>query len=159
MKHLRAIEPEDLDLMYIIENDLRLWRHGNTTAPYSRYALHQYLNTTQNDIYKDSQVRFAIDHCGFLDITDFAPQHHRASIGIVLCPESQGQGLATQAINEAHIYARTIGIHQLWATVATDNTPALRLFERCGYQNIATLPQWLVIDDNYCDARLYSKIL
>ena len=119
MKHLRAIEPEDLDLMYIIENDLRLWRHGNTTAPYSRYALHQYLNTTQNDIYKDSQVRFAIDHCGFLDITDFAPQHHRASIGIVLCPESQGQGLATQAINEAHIYARTVGIHQLWATVAT----------------------------------------
>lgn len=159
MKLLRAVEPEDLDLMYIIENDITLWRHGSATAPYSRYSLHQYLSTTQNDIYKDSQVRFAIDHCGFLDITDFNPQHRRASIGIILTPESQGQGLATRALHEAHSYSRTVGIHQLWAVVATDNTPARHLFERCGYQKIATLPQWLIVDGNYTDAHLYSLIL
>ena len=33
---LRAIEPEDLDLLYLIENDTRLWNVGTTNVPYSR---------------------------------------------------------------------------------------------------------------------------
>ena len=28
--HLRAIEPEDLDLLYRIENDVKLWNVGAT---------------------------------------------------------------------------------------------------------------------------------
>ena len=34
--HLRAIEPEDLDLLYRIENDVKLWNVGTTNVPYSR---------------------------------------------------------------------------------------------------------------------------
>ena len=37
---LRAIEPEDLDLLYQIENDSSLWDVGTTNVPYSRYTLH-----------------------------------------------------------------------------------------------------------------------
>ena len=37
---LRAMEPEDLDILYRIENDMSLWDVGNTNVPYSRYALH-----------------------------------------------------------------------------------------------------------------------
>ena len=40
---LRAIEPEDLDYLYRIENDKRLWDVGETNMPYSRYALHEYV--------------------------------------------------------------------------------------------------------------------
>ena len=38
--HLRAIEPEDLDLLYRIENDQTLWHLGTTNVHYSRYTLH-----------------------------------------------------------------------------------------------------------------------
>ena len=38
---LRAIEPEDLDTLYKIENDRTLWGIGPTNVPYSRFALHQ----------------------------------------------------------------------------------------------------------------------
>ena len=37
---LRALEPEDLDELYQIENDRRLWDVGLTNVPYSRFALH-----------------------------------------------------------------------------------------------------------------------
>ena len=37
---LRAIEPEDLDVLYTIENDDKLWTVGSTNVPYSRYSLH-----------------------------------------------------------------------------------------------------------------------
>ena len=33
---LRALEPEDLDVLYSIENDIELWSVGYTTVPYSR---------------------------------------------------------------------------------------------------------------------------
>ena len=37
---LRALEPEDLDMLYQIENNRQLWDVGTTNVPYSRYALH-----------------------------------------------------------------------------------------------------------------------
>ena len=46
---LRAIEPEDLDLLYQIENDSNLWQVGTTNVPYSRYTLHDYIATSSDD--------------------------------------------------------------------------------------------------------------
>ena len=47
---LRAIEPEDLDLLYHIENDVELWNVGTSNVPYSRYLLHDYVANAKNDI-------------------------------------------------------------------------------------------------------------
>ena len=33
---LRALEPEDLDFLYEMENDESLWEVGSTNVPYSR---------------------------------------------------------------------------------------------------------------------------
>ena len=54
---LRAMEPEDLDVLYSIENDIELWSAGYTTVPYSRYILHDYIANATCDIYADRQVR------------------------------------------------------------------------------------------------------
>ncbi|KAA6308402.1 Spermidine N(1)-acetyltransferase, partial [termite gut metagenome] len=48
---LRAPEPEDLTLMYETENDTSLWEFGCLTSPYSRFALKQYIESTQNDLF------------------------------------------------------------------------------------------------------------
>ena len=47
---LRALEPEDLDFLYTIENDVSLWNVGNANVPYSRYVLHDYIAHASNDI-------------------------------------------------------------------------------------------------------------
>ena len=36
---LRALEPEDLDILYRYENDSSLWEVGTTIAPFSRKQL------------------------------------------------------------------------------------------------------------------------
>lgn len=41
--HLRAIEPEDLDVLYTIENDTKVWNVSTTNVPYSRYVLYDYV--------------------------------------------------------------------------------------------------------------------
>ena len=50
---LRAVEPEDLDLMYLIENDSELWPMGQTSVPFSHYALKQYIAECSNDFFRD----------------------------------------------------------------------------------------------------------
>ena len=165
MTYLRAIEPEDLDLMYIVENDPLVQTYSSTTVPLSRYALRQYISESRGDIYADAQVRMAIVDpdtgiaCGFLDLTDFAPQHQRAEIGIVLLPEAQGRGIATNALHEAAQYALGKGLHQLYAIVSSENVAASKLFLRSGYNEISILPQWLRQNGRFVDAMLYQKIL
>ena len=49
---LRAVEPEDLEILYRWENSTVLWYHGNTLAPYSKLVLRQYINDSlEMDIY------------------------------------------------------------------------------------------------------------
>lgn len=165
MRYLRAIEPEDLDLMYIVENDPEVCRYSCTTVPLSRYALRRYIEESGGDLYRDSQVRMTIMDaatgapCGFLDITDLDAAHRRAQVGIVLVPEAQGRGIATGALHEAAIYARSQGLHQLYAIVADENVRAKNLFLRSSYKEVAVLPQWLCCDGVFTDAVLYQHIL
>ena len=84
--HLRALEPEDLDILYHSENDSSLWQYGSTLVPYSRFTLREYLQNGQNDIYQTRQLRLMITcnkdkkTVGTIDLFDFDPHHRRAAI-------------------------------------------------------------------------------
>ena len=39
---LRALEPEDIDTLFTVENDIRLWKYSNRNAPYSKQLLLNY---------------------------------------------------------------------------------------------------------------------
>ncbi|RYD89791.1 MAG: GNAT family N-acetyltransferase, partial [Sphingobacteriales bacterium] len=41
--YLRALEPDDLDFIYRLENDEDIWQVSNTQTPYSRFLIRQYL--------------------------------------------------------------------------------------------------------------------
>ena len=161
---LRAVEPEDLDLMYLIENDPSLWAFGSTTVPYSRYSLKQFIDQSQNDIFLDGQLRLVIeasnaDALGFIDLQGLEPRHRRAEVGIVLLPGYQGCGYATDSLRLLCQYARQhLGLRQLTAIVAVKNEPARRLFQRAGFTCLSTLPQWLSCGDGFEDALLWQKL-
>lgn len=58
---LRAPEPEDLEVMFRFENATDVWEMSNTTGPYSRFQLKQYIEQTQNDLFADRQLRLMIE--------------------------------------------------------------------------------------------------
>lgn len=147
---LRALEPEDLDLLYEIENDETLWSCGATTVPYSRYALSQYIATNMNDIYQDKQLRLVIDvegqAVGLLDIFDFNHRHARAEVGVAILPTFRQQGLACKALQLLTQFVRQhYSLHQLYAYVSVDNEPAIKLFESAGYTITNTLRDWVAM--------------
>lgn len=156
--YLRAVEPEDLEIFYKMENDPAFWEISSFTVPYSRYVLTQYIENSANDMFADKQLRLMIvrhsDHSvlGTIDITDFIPLHSRAAVGIALLEEYRGNGYAKDALSLLCDYALGfLQMKQLYAHIPTDNKASLDLFTRCGFQICGTMKDWLKTGDGYKD--------
>ena len=155
---LRAIEPEDLDVLYRIENDRTLWNVGATNVPYSRYTLHDYVATSSDDIYADRQVRLVIENAegetvGMADIVRFDPQHLRAEVGIVIIDAYRRRGYARLALADLCSYALDVlHLHQLYAIIDVRNETCLQLFRQMGYHESSRLKDWLYDGREYRDA-------
>ena len=162
---LRAMEPEDLDLLYRIENDQELWCLGATNVPYSRYTLHEYMANSTGDIYTDRQVRLIIENgkhetVGVIDLTNFDPKHLRAEIGLVIERPMRRRGYAAAAIQLLHQYAKgTLHLYQVFAIVGIHNIAARSLFRKHGYEESAHLKDWIYDGTAYHDAIVLQKIL
>lgn len=162
---LRAMEPEDLDWLYRIENNPDLWNVGATNVPYSRYALHDYIANSSNDIYSDRQVRFIIENSkgnvvGIVDLVNFDPQHLRAEIGIVIENKFRRHGYASMALKLVASYAKEVlHLHQLYAIADASNEASTGLFGKMGYVSVGRLTEWLYDGRNFSDAKVMQFFL
>lgn len=162
---LRALEPEDLDLLYCIENDDALWGVGITNVPYSRFLLHEFLSSSTGDIYTDKQVRLVIENeshqtVGLADLMSFDPKNMKAELGLVILRACRHQGYAAATILKIHDYAsRTLHLHQIYVVIAVSNDNTLRLFQQMGYQQSARLADWLFDGEHYHDAIVMQHVL
>jgi diamine N-acetyltransferase len=163
---LRAMEPEDLDLLYRVENDYDLWQVGSTNVPYSRYFLHDYIANTTGDIFTDKQLRLIVTDrsgkqvIGIADLVNFDPQHLRAEVGLVIQKAFRGQGYGEAAMEELITYAHdVIHLHQLYALVSLANENCLRLFKSIGFQENAVLKDWLYDGRQYQDVAVLQFFL
>ncbi len=161
---LRSPEPEDLELLYRMENDSTLWSIGSTTLPYSRYTLRRYLEQSTQDLYAERQARFIIalddgSRAGMIDLADFSPLHARAEVCIGLLSEYRHKGVASEALELLAAYAlHFLNLHQLYAYVPADNAQSIALFRRAGFKETATLKEWLKQDSGHRDVKLFQLI-
>lgn len=162
---LRAMEPEDLDILYRIENDRTLWDVGCTNVPYSRFTLHNYIADCVNDIYTDKQLRLMIVNAdgevvGIIDMMNFDPRHQRAEIGVVVMNRFRNQGYASAAVSRLVEYAgKNLHLHQLYVLVDAGNEYSIDLFSSLGFKKTASLSDWLYKDGGYRDALMMQFFL
>lgn len=162
--HLRAVEPEDVDLMFACDNDedSRIWT--DYTSPLSRRQLMDYALTYDADPYRSGQLRMVIDliredgvhtPIGLADLYDLNQGDGRAFVGIYIMPEYRGTGYARETLHRLADYCSSIlGLRMLAAKISTRNTPALSLFSKCGYKEICILPAWHRLGHTYHDISL-----
>ena len=163
---LRALEPEDLDVLYSIENDIELWNVGYTTVPYSRYLLHDYIANSTCDIYADKQLRLLAvtkdggDVVGIVDITDYNPQHNRAELGLVVRRQYRNMGYGSIIVKQMIEYAhQVIHLHQLYVVVDIENTPSIDLFNNNGFRLSHYIEDWLYDWEKYKKAVFLTLFL
>lgn len=162
---LRAIEPEDLDLIHSIENDTDMWEVSNTNVPYSKYAIKQFISNSTNDIYTDKQLRLVIEDkvskksIGLVDLIDYSPSNDRAEVGIVILKEHRKKGYGQKALNLLAEYAfNHIHINMLYAYVSACNENSISLFANSGYFRSTLLMNWTKTVYGFQDVYIYQKI-
>ena len=160
---LRAPEPEDVELLYLWENDHEIWQISNTFSPFSKYILEKYIETAQMDIYETKQLRLMIDllidngftsqTIGTIDMFDFDPYHGRAGIGILIGDKSnRKRGYADAALKKFIEYGfNVLHLHQLYCNITKNNNPSLRLFKNAGFQVAGRKREWLKTPEGYIE--------
>jgi diamine N-acetyltransferase len=164
--YLRALEPEDLEFIFALENDESIWNVSNTQTPYSRFLIKQYLENAHQDIYEAKQLRLAIcQHqthktIGLIDLFDFDAQNARAGIGIIIQQsENRSNGLGSEALSLLIKYAFThLQLNQLYANIGTNNAISCALFTKFGFQKIGIKKQWNKVNGIFQDEALYQLI-
>lgn len=162
---LRAIEPEDIDIVYDMENDTGFWKISNTTIPYSRNMLKQYIDNSQNDLFIDRQLHLIIvsneenNVLGSVNLSDFSPLNSHAAVGILIKEKYRRKGYGKDALNLLIDYSfKILHINQLYAYIAANNTQSLKLFRSCGFTESGILKQWLREENGYSDVCFLQKI-
>ncbi len=164
--YLRALEPEDLEFIYTIENNESVWEVSNTQTPYSRFLIRQYLENAHQDIYEAKQLRLAIclndtfEVVGLIDLFDFDPKNNRAGVGIVISSETnRNSGIGSEALQLVINYAfNQLQLHQLYAKIGSDNEISLQLFTKFGFQKIGVKKDWIKVNNVFKDEILYQLI-
>ncbi len=163
--HLRALEPEDLDFLYEIENNESIWEVSHTQTPYSKWVLKQYLENAHQDIYEAKQLRLVIVHTktnntiGLIDLFDFDAKNSRAGIGILISENYRNQGIGKETLQLISKYAFThLNLHQLFANITTNNEASLLLFSNFGFQKIGIKKDWNKINGTFIDEVLFQLI-
>ena len=171
--NLRALEPEDVDRLYLWENDRRLWPFGSTRAPMSRHQIWEYATNYDANPFSAGQLRLIIEvtgateetgettPCGTIDLYDIDPVNSRAKVGIMVAPQWRRTGIATAALAIAEEYCRhTLQLATIAADVAADNLPSAKLFgESRRFTLVGRRPNWYRRGDTSAASLLYQKKL
>ncbi len=163
---LRALEPEDLELLYEWENNQSYWSVSNTITPFSRYNLKQYIENSHKNIFETGQLRLMIDHIedrntiGTIDIFDFDPFHKRAGIGILIADETyRKKGFASMSLTCLIKYCfETLKLHQLYCNIISNNVERIDLFMKQGFVQCGSKKEWINTDDGYLDEFMFQLI-
>ena len=162
---LRAVEPEDLEILYCWENDTELWALGNTIAPYSKYVMKEFIKNADKDIYETKQLRLMIDlkqdnqTVGCVDIYDFDFFHQKAAVGILVDKTFRNNGIASNALCLLIEYAFSyLKLKQLYGYIPEGNEASAKLFKKVGFVQSGKLINWLKMPDGFVDVLFFQLI-
>ncbi len=155
--YLRALEPEDLTLLYEWENSTENWQVSNSLIPYSKYTLEKFIESSTQDIFQAKQLRMMIINkkdqkaIGAIDLFDFEPFHLRAGVGILIGDiEMRKKGYASEALEVIISYSgKILQLKQLYCNITEDNKDSLKLFIKKSFVITGQKKNWIKSQNGY----------
>ena len=164
--YLRALESSDLDLIYSLENDMSIWQISNTITPFSKDIIQLYLQSAQQDIYTNKQLRLLIclnetnQPIGTIDLFEFDPMNLRVGVGILIFESHRNSGYAAECITVIKNYSKNVLLlNQLYCNINATNFDSIKLFEKCGFEKIGLKKQWNRVSLNQFEDEIMYQLL
>ena len=149
---LRALESNDIDYLFLVENNEKYWGISDVQVPFSKHLLTSYLENSDMDIYKVKQLRLVISDyenntIGLIDLFDIDFKNKRAGVAIIVNEDKQRQGYAKEAIKLLINYSKThLSLHQLYCNVLEDNVQSLNLFKSANFVEVGLKKDWILFN-------------
>ena len=95
--------------------------------------------------------------CGIYRVDAPRTRHSATVVSLYLRPAWRGLGIAEGLIKTCLDWARSHDVCIVKLAVITTNAPAIRVYERCGFQAYGTEPQAIYYDGVYYDELLMAR--
>lgn len=158
---LRAVEPDDADLMWEADNDASQWGDVGIEAPFSRENMRTYALTYDADPFRAGQLRLILEFdgvaAGIIDLYDISPSRHTSWVGIYILPRYRGRNFGRVALNLLSDYACDIlNLRVLAAKISANNPHSANTFSAAGFQKCGSIPNWLLVANKPVDLHIYQ---
>ena len=161
---LRALESEDINYLFSIENNEKYWSISDSQIPFSRYLLNRYLKNSNMDIYEAKQLRLVItdfqnNTIGLIDLFDIDFKNNRAGVAIIINEKMRSKGFAKEALELLIQYSKThLSLHQLYCNILEDNSHSINLFKSVEFKQVGLKKDWIKFDGKYKNELLLQLI-
>ena len=161
---LRALELDDINYLFSIENNEKYWSISDSQIPFSKYLLNRYLKNSDMDIYEAKQLRlvitdFKMNTIGLIDLFDIDFKNNRAGVAIIINEKMRNKGFAKEALEMLIKYSKThLSLHQLYCNILEDNTHSMNLFKSVQFKEVGLKKDWIKFDGKYKNEMLLQLI-
>lgn len=165
---LRAVEPIDIDNLYVWENDLEVWKVSQTISPFSKFTLKEYCSVANVDLQTAKQLRLMIEvtedsiskTIGIIDLFDYDAINQKAGIGILIGNKNYRQkGIANTALKILVNYSFSVlNLHQLYCFVSTNNKASIDLFLKNKFIQRGVINDWTLHSNKWENACFFQLI-
>ncbi|AVH30307.1 spermidine N1-acetyltransferase [Vibrio diabolicus] len=153
---MRALERSDLRFIHELNNNRNIMAYW-FEEPYESYDELEELY--RKHIHDDAERRFVVEDedgivIGLVELIEINYIHRSAEFQIIIAPEHQGRGYATDMINRALDYSFSIlNLRKIYLLVAVDNEVAIHLYKKCGFIEEGHLVEEYFINGAYSDVK------
>lgn len=162
--YIRALEPEDLEFIYLNENSPNIWQWGGQRNIFSKYDLMRFIESSHQDITITTQKKFVIvlkdgdKRVGTVDLYDYDAINRRVSLGLILySSEQRGNGYGTETVEFMLKFCfEQLSVHQVYCEVQVSNNTSIALFEKCGFVCCGEKKDWVMNNGKWEDVKCFQ---
>ena len=104
-------------------------------------------------------IFFDGDFAGSIELMHLSETNHTCEIGYWLSRKMTGKGIMTAAVNKLTEMAfRNLNMHVVTILASDQNAASCAVAKRCGFNLDATLPERIMLDGEYHNECVFSKI-
>ncbi len=137
---LRSVDFSDIDTLLLWENSKREPMYGVFEEEYTRDDIAKFVLLQQHySIAETEQLRLMIcshdgERLGAIDLTEYDGRKAFVSI-LIFDVHNRHKGFGYSALQMIMDYAKSLGLHSLYASILPNNTASIRLFEKAGFED------------------------
>jgi diamine N-acetyltransferase len=150
---IRPLERKDLRFIHELNNNETII-HYWFEEPYEAFV--ELCQLYDKHIHNQNERRFIAESnremLGLVEIVEIDYIHRRAQFQIIIAPNHQRKGYATEATRLAMNYAfNVLNLHKLYLIVDCQNEPAIKIYTKLGFREEGVLKDEFFVNGQYRD--------